>query len=183
MTDAELLAQLSRGEQTAFQLLYERHWNAVYRFAWMLTRSVPDAEDVTQECFLVLARKPWAHDASRSQLRTWLVAIARNLCYQRFDLAARTEALQPEDDAGYEPRIDEQLIRKENAEALRNAMAALPVAQREALFLFEFEQMSLEETAAALRIETNAVKARLHRARQALKRALCQMRPTAEAGK
>jgi RNA polymerase sigma-70 factor (ECF subfamily) len=177
MTDAELLARLALGEQTAFQLLYERHWNAVYRFAWLLTKSVPDAEDVTQDCFLALARKPDAYNPARAQLRTWLIAVAKNLCYQRFALASRTESLPDENRARCEPRIEEQMIREQNAEAVRHALSQLPVAQQEALFLFDFEQMSLAETAAALQIEPNAVKARLHRARQALKRVFQQMQP------
>ncbi len=183
MTDADLLVQLARGEQTAFQLLYERHWSAVYRFAWLLTKSVPDAEDVTQDCFLALARKPGAFNPARAQLRTWLIAVARNLCYQRFALAARWEALPEDDVTQHDPRIEEQLIRRQSAEAVRNALSALPVTQREVLFLFEFEQLSLAETAVVLRIDANTVKARLHRARQALKRAFHQTKSAAEVKK
>lgn len=183
MTDADLLAQLACGEQTAFQLLYERHWSAVYRFAWMLTKSVPDAEDVTQDCFLALARKPGEFNPARAQLRTWLIAVARNLCYQRFHLAARQDEMPAEDELRYETHIEEHLIRRESTEAVRNALSTLPVTQREVLFLFEFEQLSLAETAAALRIEPNAVKARLHRARQALKRAFLQAQAATETKK
>ena len=68
--------------------------------------------------------------------------------------------------------VEERLIRGETSKAVRDAVAALPGPQREALFLFEFEGLSLAETAAILHIEPNAVKARLYRAREELKRSL-----------
>src|SRR5689334_6340693 len=77
-SDAELIARTARGDSTAAQLLYERHWSAVYRFAWLLTSSVADAEDITQECFVALIRQAAGFDARRAQLRTWLIAITRN---------------------------------------------------------------------------------------------------------
>jgi RNA polymerase sigma-70 factor (ECF subfamily) len=68
------------------------------------------------------------------------------------------------------------LIRLERAEAVRAAVGALPQMQREAVYLFEFEGLSLAEIASILNIEANAVKARLHRARQQLKRLLAPLR-------
>ena len=163
----------------AFQLLYERHWNAVYRFAWLLTRSVPDAEDITQECFLALIRKKAFFDPARGQLRTWLIGVARNQHLQR------RRDLPPEGDSdgvekvGVSSTLDEGLIRLERAEAVRRAIETLPAAQRDALYLFEFEGMSLADIAEVLEIEPNAVKARLYRAREQLKRLLAPLYPDA----
>lgn len=75
--------------------------------------------------------------------------------------------------------LDEGLIRLERAEAVRLAIDALPAPQREALYLFEFEGMSLAEIAVILEIEPNAVKARLYRAREQLKRLLAPLHPDA----
>ena len=47
----QLITRAAGGDKTAFELLYERHWTGVYSYAWLLARSVPDAEDITQECF------------------------------------------------------------------------------------------------------------------------------------
>src|SRR5580692_11276440 len=77
VTDAQLIAKAAGGDCTAFDLLYQRHGNAVYRYSWLLSRSVPDAEDITQETFLALIRKPESFDPARAQLRTWLIAVAR----------------------------------------------------------------------------------------------------------
>jgi RNA polymerase sigma-70 factor, ECF subfamily len=171
VTDEQLITRAARGDQTAFELLYERHWNAVYSYAWLLARNVPDAEDITQESFLALMRKPAAFDPARAQLRTWLIAVVRRQYLGRLRSSAR--AMDAEDlDQGTAAGFDEELIRLERAEAVRAAVAALPQLQREALYLFEFEGLSLAEIASILNIETNAVKARLHRARQQLKRLL-----------
>jgi len=168
-TDAELIAAAAKCDGIAFQLLYERHWQPVYRFAWLLTRSVSDAEDITQECFLALVRKPASFDARRSQLRTWLFAVARNQHLLR--CRNRTQQAGPDEEDTYQAPagLVEELIRLETAGAVRRAVEALPRAQREALYLFEFEGLSLADTAAILRIEPNAVKARLFRAREQLR--------------
>ena len=73
--------------------------------------------------------------------------------------------------------VDEELIRLESADAVRRAVEALPPAQREALYLFEFEGLSLADAAVVLEIEPNAVKARLYRAREQLRRLLAPLRP------
>jgi RNA polymerase sigma-70 factor (ECF subfamily) len=70
MTDVELLRRSTKGDETAFEVLYHRHRNSVYRFAWVLTKSQTDAGDVVQECFLTLNRKARDFDAGRAQLRT-----------------------------------------------------------------------------------------------------------------
>src|SRR5580704_400979 len=95
MTDEQLIARAARGDQTAFELLYERHWSAVYSYAWLLVRNVPDAEDVTQESFLALMRKPAAFDPARAQLRTWLIAVVRRQYWGRLRSSARETG--PED--------------------------------------------------------------------------------------
>lgn len=177
MTDAELVARAANGDTPSFALLYERHWRAVYNYAWLLARSVPDAEDVTQECFLALARRPKSFDPERAQLRTWLLAVARNQALQRVGSRAH-EALQPESDlADVGPGVEQELMRLERAAAVRRAFAALPLAQREALYLFEFEALSLVEVATILGIAPNAVKARVFRGRESLKRLLGPLRP------
>jgi RNA polymerase sigma-70 factor (ECF subfamily) len=175
MSDAELLRRSAKGDQTAFQVLYERHRDAVYRFAWALTKSPADAEDVVQDCFMALIRKAREYDPKRAQLRTWLFGIARKLSYHRSRSGDRKEPDTETQDR--DPGIIAALIRNEVDEAVRRAVMALPTAQREAIVLFEFEQLSLAETAAVLEIEANAVKGRLFRGRELLKRYLSALKP------
>ena len=173
MIDERLIKRAVRGDRSAFESLYDRHWKAVYSYAWLLTRSVADAEDITQECFLTLIRKPSAYDPSRAQLRTWLIAVVRRQYLGRrrssqreSDLDERDDRAQMDDCSG---SFLDELIRLERAEAVRKAMESLPKAQQEALYLFEFEGLSLSEAAEVLNIQANAVKARLFRARAQLK--------------
>ena len=168
------------GNRPAFELLYARHWKAVYSYAWLLTQSVRDAEDVTQESFLALIRKPVALDPARAQLRTWLIAVVRRQHFLRHRNAARELASDDMDQIAVDAGFDDELIRMERAEAVRRAVNALPEAQREALYLFEFEGLSLSEVAEVLAIDANAVKGRLFRGREQLRRLLAPLAPHME---
>src|SRR4029450_12327537 len=81
--EAELLLKAARGDEPAFLLLYERHRTPVFRFACRMLGSSPMAEDVTQECFLSVLRRPEAFRAERASLRTYLCAIARHLALKQ----------------------------------------------------------------------------------------------------
>jgi RNA polymerase sigma-70 factor (ECF subfamily) len=177
MEDTELISRLGRGDRAAFGLLYERHAKAVYNFARILVQSVPDAEDVTQECFLVLVRQPRSFDPALSQLRTWLLAVARNQALQRRRNRGRDLFLDGIAEPGLAPVAVSDLMELERAQAVRAALAQLLDTQREALYLFDFEGLSLAETASVLAIEPNAVKARLFRAREQMKRLLLPLQP------
>jgi RNA polymerase sigma-70 factor (ECF subfamily) len=181
MTDAQLLLRAATGDSTAFELLYERHRAAVYRYCWLLSGSVADAEDVTQECFLALVRKPAAFDPERAQLRTWLIAVARRQWLLHARRGKRGEVRSPEgpDEFSVPAGFEQELLRMERAEAVRRALHALPPAQREAVYLFEFEGLRMQEIARVLEIEVNAVKARLFRGRENLKQLLKPFRPAA----
>ena len=81
--EAELLLKAARGDEAAFLLLYERHRTPVFRFACRMLGSAQLAEDVTQECFLSILRRPEAFRAERASLRTYLCAIARHLALKQ----------------------------------------------------------------------------------------------------
>ena len=175
MTDERLLNRASRGDEAAFLLLYERHRDAVFRFAYRLLGSTGLAEDITQDCFLSLLRQPTRFDSSRASLRTYLLAAARNLSFKQFRNAGHDVAVEELTDelrmpVGAEPLS--RLLDEELSSEVRRAVESLPPLQREALVLFEFEELSLAEIAEVVGADTGTVKARLHRARQRLKRIL-----------
>jgi RNA polymerase sigma-70 factor (ECF subfamily) len=176
MSDAELAARAAGGNEAAFHTLYHRHRDAVWGFAWVLTGSRYEAEDLLQECFLVFIRKAAAFDPARAQLRTWLFSVMRNLHHQHRRRKGIIDSEAPEV-AAPDPNMEEVLIRGETSEAVRAAVASLPDTQREAVFLFEFEGLSIKETASILQIEPNAVKVRLHRGRERLKQLLAHLKP------
>lgn len=173
--DALLLERAEGGDQAAFVLLYQRHRDAVFRFAFRLLDSAELAEDVTHDCFLSLIKRPGAFDPNRAAFRTYLYAAARNLALKHFRGQGRETSL---DDLEQEPigsRRQEPLRRlldEELVGQVRQAVAELPPLQREALVLFEYEGLTLNEIAEVVGTDVGAVKSRLHRARGRLRNSL-----------
>ncbi len=124
MTDAQLIRKAAGGDRAAFESLYDRHWKAVYNYAWLLTRSVADSEDVTQECFLALIRKPESFDPGRAQLRTWLIAVVRRQYFGRRRSLNRESGSEELEQVQSPAGFDEELIRVERAAAVRLAIIA-----------------------------------------------------------
>src|SRR4051794_21651966 len=72
------------GPEAAFQQLFDEHHLPLFRFAYRLTGSVSDAEDVVQECFLELLRPNGSYDRQRTPIRTYLFGVVRNQCLKRW---------------------------------------------------------------------------------------------------
>ena len=161
MTDAE------------FQAAFDQHKDAVYRFAWRISGLPAAAEDITQDVFVGLLRYPDRFDPARGTLRAFLLGIARNLALKRWRAEHRFEPLDDETVVVAEP-VD--LERGEVGDIVGRAVRALPPLQREALILIEYEGLTLAEVARAVDAEVGAVKSRLHRARENLRRALAPLR-------
>jgi len=141
VAEAELLLRAGRGDEAAFLLLYERHRTPVFRFACRVLGSAPLAEDVTQECFLSILRRPDAFRAERASLRTYLCAIARHLALKQLRKRGQETLVDdPPESAGASaaPGADplRRVVEAEEAEAVRAAVLALPPLQREAVVLF-----------------------------------------------
>jgi len=173
--DELLLQRAGEGDQAAFRELYERHRLPVFRFAYRLLGSIEAAEDVTHDCFLSLIRRSDSFDPERASLRTYLFAAARNLAMKHFRRLGREGSLDELAEAQVASSKQEPLrrvLREELENQVRDAVLALPPLQREAVVLFEYEDLSLSEIAAITQADVGAVKARLHRAREGLRRML-----------
>ncbi len=162
MTDAE------------FREAYRRHKDVLYRFARRMSGSAAAAEDIVQDSFLALWRNSSAFDPDRGTLRCFLIGVARNVALQR--LRSERPCDELEEDAVLTDPVDPAGL--ERGEVVARAVAALPPLQREALILAEYEEMSLEEIGRATQAEVAAVKSRLHRARENLRRALAPLLET-----
>jgi RNA polymerase sigma-70 factor (ECF subfamily) len=175
MTDERLLALASRGDEAAFLTLYEHYRDTVFRFSYRLLGSMELAEDVAHDCFLSLLRHPARFDPSRASLKTYLLAAVRNLALKHFRGQHDEDSIE---DLADEPSAHErhgplnQLLDAELSQAVRRSIEALPPLQREALVLFEYEELTLGEIALVVGADVGTVKARLHRARRRLKRQL-----------
>jgi RNA polymerase sigma-70 factor (ECF subfamily) len=157
-----------------FRNAFHLHKDVLYRFAYRMTGSGTVAEDVVQDCFLHLWRKPDQFDPDRGTLRSWLLGIARNNILKRWRGQRLEEVL--DDDAVVTAPLN--IERRERSEIVAGAVAALPPLQREALILAEYEELSLDEIARATGMQIAAVKSRLHRARENLRRMLAPLLET-----
>ena len=174
-TDELLLQRAGQGDQAAFLELYDRYRQPIFRFAYRLLGSVEIAEDVTHDCFLSLIRKPENFRPDRASLKTYLFAAARNLSLKHFRDQGREAGMdevaeEPQDTSRRGPL--RRLLDEELATQVRDGVLSLPPLQREALVLFEYEGLSLSEVAEVAGTDVGAIKARLYRAREGLRRFL-----------
>jgi RNA polymerase sigma-70 factor, ECF subfamily len=173
--DELLLAPAGEGDQAAFLELYERYRAPIFRFAYRLLNSIELAEDITHDCFLNVIRKAGNFNPELGSLRTYLYAAARNLALKHFRDSGRETTL---DELELEPHIPvrqqplRRLLDAELVIKVQEAVANLPLLQREALVLFEYEGLSLSDIATITGVDVGAVKARLFRGRKRLKSAL-----------
>jgi RNA polymerase sigma-70 factor (ECF subfamily) len=155
-----------------FEAVFREHKDAVYRFAWRMSSSPEAAEDIAQDVFVFLLRRPEAFDQTRGPLRPFLLGVARNLALNRFRGESRWDELDEE-------RFVAQPVDitiGETADIVGRAVRALPPLQREVLILFEYEELALEEIARVVQSEVGTVKSRLHRARENLRRSLAPLK-------
>ncbi len=175
--DQDLLAAARAGDRAALEALLQHHERRIYDFGLRMCRHPEDAEDVLQETLLTAARRL---DGFRgeSALSTWLYAIARSHCIKRRTRRRSVAASVVLDEAtGREladpaPDPAEQAAARELVDQVRAALASLTREQREVLVLRDGEGLTAPEVAAVLGIDVGAVKARLHRARAALRERL-----------
>jgi RNA polymerase sigma-70 factor (ECF subfamily) len=149
-----------------FLRLFDEHNLALFRFAYRLTGSVADAEDIVQECFLELLRPACRYNAARTSLRTYLFGVVRNQALKR----RRTQLRGMDVENLLSP--ERAVLRAEMEQVVSRAVMALPDTQREVLILAHYEQMPLAEIGAVMNLEVTAVKSRLQRARAELKETL-----------
>jgi RNA polymerase sigma-70 factor (ECF subfamily) len=174
MTESELVARIADGDEAAFLVVYERYGEAIYRVAYRVLGDVGLAQDIRHECFMTLVRQPERFDHRRASLRTFLLAITRNLSLGARRRQVRTPAVDVNHDTIPDhDTIDplRRLLGNEARERLRTAVSNLPLLQREALVLVDYEGLPLAEAAAIVGADPGTLKARLHRGRAALRRA------------
>jgi len=186
MDDVALVTSARGGDARAFSHLVSRYDRKIFRLARHITNSDEDAEDVLQETFL----KAYEHldgFQGNAKFYTWLVRIAVNesLMKLRKRKSDRTVSLDEPADNGDEPMVreiavwdgnpEQQYSSEELRSILDKAIANLKPTFRTVFLLRDVEDLSTEETAAALDISVPAVKSRLLRARLELRERLTRI--------
>jgi RNA polymerase sigma-70 factor, ECF subfamily len=163
-SDRQLVACVNLGDSAAFEELYHRYRDWVYRLAWRFTRDHQDAQDVLQETFLYLLRKFPGFELTAA-LTTFLYPTVKHLSLnvrRRKGLAQTEETFDAE-----------QIPDRAQAETPRPELAAvlksLPAEQQEMILMRFVDDMSLSEIAIALGIPLSTVKSRLYQGLQRLR--------------
>jgi RNA polymerase sigma-70 factor (ECF subfamily) len=182
--EAGLIARILAGEKELFHELISPYERMVYMTVFAIVRNETDAEDGAQDA-MVNAYRHLRKFRGESKFSTWLATIAMNEGRQKLRKLKRAredsldEPVQGEEqEITPAPLTDwreiplEALERKELREALRDAVVQLPGIYRQIFTFRDLEGMNVAETAAALGINENMVKVRLHRARMMLQKRL-----------
>jgi RNA polymerase sigma-70 factor (ECF subfamily) len=175
-SDAELMARLAKGDREALTPLMERHYRRLYRIALGYLRDPDDALDAVQEVFV----KAFQHAARwdpGSEAGAWLTRIAVNQAIDSYRRARRRRAtMSPLEEGDRHASLEAGDVSPERhaqgrqiASRIDSALRTLPERQRAVFVLRHYESMSLDEIAAALRMNLGTVKSSLHRAIQSLR--------------
>jgi len=182
VNEAALVAGLRAGDTLAFENLLHQYGTRLLRLAHRFLGSEEDARDVLQDAMVAVFKSIGSFE-SNAKLSTWLHRIVVNASLMKLRSKRRRDEIDIEDylprfqDDGHqvEPSqpwtesVESMLERDELRAQVRASIETLPETHRVVLQLRDIEELSTEETAEILGITPNAVKIRLHRARQALR--------------
>lgn len=149
-------------DMITFHEIYERHARDVYRYAYWLSGSADDADDITSETFA----RAWAgRDEIRTEtVKAYLFAIARNFFLKGLRNEKRRADLNPHQaDPG--PAPEQEVESKLTLSLAMDAIQSLPEIDRTAFLLRVQHELPYEEIARALQIPLTSVKVKIHRAR------------------
>lgn len=174
-----IIERLKSGEHEAFEAIFRRYVNKVYRQARMLVGDDADAEEIVQEVFMTIYQKAKSFRGD-SAFSTWLYRLTVNVSLTRLRRRKSSKALNLDDflpryreDGHHQVRpvfnwaneVELRLEKDELRRLLQDAMKQLPPAQRAVIALSDVEGVSNREISEILGLSIPAVKARLHRAR------------------
>jgi RNA polymerase sigma-70 factor (ECF subfamily) len=171
------MQQLSLRDRHAFEVIYDRYGDLVYSTALRVLRDPQLAEDISQEIFVRLWRKPERYVAERGRFLTWLISVTRNRAVdevrargrrQRYETASPEEQERelPASEA-IDPALNAQLA--EGRRIVRAALAELPPEQRQVIELAFFGGLTQREIADRLAQPLGTVKTRIRLGMQKLR--------------
>jgi len=172
--DNEIIRRVLKGEQNAYAELVNRYQAYVFTLTLRMIKSREDAEEVAQDVF-IKAYRSLADFRGESKFSTWLYTIANTtsitfLRKKKLDVHSldneKVFEVADSKDSGFRANLVEQ---KSRVNMVNEAIAMLSPDDAEIITLFYKAEQNLEEISRILRLETNTVKVRLHRARTRLK--------------
>lgn len=175
VTDEQLIQWVADGDASCLGTLFERHHRAVYRYCLQMTHSKSLSEDLVQEVFIRVLRHASSFRGEGS-CKAWIFNIARNITFDHLRRShSDIHSSQDENDEGVaeqlvDHRSSEQVAAgRQNLQLVERALAEIPAAAREVIWLGRFVFDDYEELARALGCTASAARVRMHRAMEALR--------------
>jgi RNA polymerase sigma-70 factor, ECF subfamily len=175
LSDQELMAVVQGGDYSPASEIYDRYSARIYNFAFRFLKNAEAAEDATQEVFVKMLKHANQFHGD-AKLSTWLFSITANWC-RDYLRKADNKAKESDDvlvtlPAPNELSPERKLELRENEVRVRKALDALTPEQREAILLSRYQGLSYAEIAQIAGCSEGAVKTRVFRAMETLKKAL-----------
>lgn len=175
LNDQELMRIVQAGDYSPASEIYDRYSGRIYNFAFRFLKNSEAAEDATQEVFVKMLKHANQFHGD-AKLSTWLFSITANWCR---DYLRKADNKSKESDdvlvtlpAPSELAPDRNLERRESEQRVRRALEALTAEQREAILLSRYQGLSYAEIAQIAGCSEGAVKTRVFRAMETLKKTL-----------
>lgn len=175
LSDQELMRIVQAGDFSPASEIYDRYSGRIYNFAFRFLKNSEAAEDAVQEVFVKMLKHANQFHGD-AKLSTWLFSITANWCR---DYLRKADNKPKDSDevlltlpasAEYSP--DRTLEQRENEQRVRKALGSLTPEQREAILLSRYQGLSYAEIAQISGCSEGAVKTRVFRAMETLKKAL-----------
>lgn len=169
------MRRVQGGDEAALGLLMERWERPVKAVTGRIVLNASEAEELAQETFVRVWQQREKFRAG-AEFRPWVFAIAVNLARNRLRWWRRRPSVTLDEwtETGEPGDGGSAAVMAERAAAVREAVAALPLELREALVLFEYEEMAHADIAVALGCTPKAVESRIYRAREKLRARLAR---------
>jgi len=175
LSDQELMRIVQAGDLSPASEIYDRYIGRIYNFALRFLKNSEAAEDAMQEVFVKMIRHASQFQGD-AKLSTWLFSITANWCR---DFLRKADNKSKESDdvlvtlpAPLDQSPDRNLEQRENEIRIQRALKALTPEQREAILLSRYQGLSYAEIAQISGCSEGAVKTRVFRAMETLKKAL-----------
>ena len=179
ISSEELMARVAEGDDSAFEILVNRHQTSVLNLIYRFIADRTQAKDLAQEVFIRVWQGAKSYEP-KAKFTTWLYRITANLCFNELKSARRKRwfSFSRSDEVGEQtleetladnrPSAEDLLLEKERSRQISGALQSLPENQRMALILSRYDDLSYQEIAQVIGCSVPAVESLLVRAKRGL---------------
>ena len=180
-TDEQLISAISKGEESAIEVLYERYHRYAYALAYRILHDPSASEDIVQDAFLSIWRKASSYQAQNGSVQSWIQAIVRHRAIDKIRASAHRDyqwtPLQvdnEQDPPSEEPDVWEQAWQSEQYRIIHEVMEQIPGEQRLVIELAYFGGLTHAEISEQYQIPPGTVKGRMRLGLQKMKALLAE---------